>query len=200
METYRVKGVIIETQVTKSIHPYSVLAGIVLVLLFLFGGVGFAGIMGWLPAAADDDGAARSRSGPLPAAETTPQSTLVEIAPGAQAKAACGRCGVIESVREVEKARRNAAGGVVLAGGPSAAILGPQLSGRSERDLMTVLAIVVGAMFGNQIENGADSTKFYEVTVRFQDGSSRVLTELSPPPWKPGDQVKVINGRIRPDA
>ena len=188
-----------ETQVTKSIHPYSVLAGIVVVLLFLFCGVVFTGIMGWLPAAAVDDSTTRSRPGPLPAAET-PHSTLVEIAPGARVKAACGRCGVIESVREVERARRNAAGGVVVAGGPSPVILGPQPNGGSDRDLLTMLALVMGAMFGNQIENGADSTKFYEVTVRFQDGSSRVLTELSPPAWKRGDPVKVINGRIQPDA
>jgi len=40
----------------------------------------------------------------------------------------------------------------------------------------------------------------YEITVRFDDGSSRVISEGNPPTWRTGDKVKVINGVIQSNA
>jgi outer membrane lipoprotein SlyB len=56
---------------------------------------------------------------------------------------------------------------------------------------------VGGAVAGNEIEKRAKSTKSYAVTIRLDDGSSRVINETSPPMWRPGDQVKVTNGTIQ---
>jgi outer membrane lipoprotein SlyB len=53
---------------------------------------------------------------------------------------------------------------------------------------------------GNQIEKHARSTKSYEITVRFDDGSSRVINDANPPTWRTGDKVKVINGVIQSNA
>jgi outer membrane lipoprotein SlyB len=41
------------------------------------------------------------------------------------------------------------------------------------------------------------STKSYAITVRLDDGSSRVIDEANPPMWRPGDRVKVSNGTIQ---
>ena len=55
---------------------------------------------------------------------------------------------------------------------------------------------VGGAVAGNEIEKRAKSTKSYEVTVRFDNGSSRVFSEANPT-WRNGEHVRVIDGVIR---
>ena len=44
------------------------------------------------------------------------------------------------------------------------------------------------------------STKSYEITVRFEDGSSRVITQPEPASWRTGDRVKVVNGVLQSNA
>jgi hypothetical protein len=41
-------------------------------------------------------------------------------------------------------------------------------------------------------EQAAASTRSYEVTIRFRDGSTRVLTEATPRMWRSGTAVKVM--------
>ena len=65
---------------------------------------------------------------------------------------------------------------------------------------MTVVGAVGGAVAGNEIEKRVKSTKRYEITVRFDDGTSRVFTEANAPSWRNGDKVKVINGVIQSNA
>jgi outer membrane lipoprotein SlyB len=59
---------------------------------------------------------------------------------------------------------------------------------------------VGGAVAGNEIEKRVRSTKSYEITVRMEDGSSRVLNQASAPSWREGDKVKVVNGVIQSNA
>ena len=40
------------------------------------------------------------------------------------------------------------------------------------------------------------TTKTFEIAVRFDDGSNRVITEATASPWHVGDKVKVVNGVI----
>jgi outer membrane lipoprotein SlyB len=63
-----------------------------------------------------------------------------------------------------------------------------------------VVGAVGGAVAGNEIEKRVKSNKSYEITVRFEDGSSRVINEASAPSWRTGDRVKVINGVIQSNA
>jgi hypothetical protein len=42
-------------------------------------------------------------------------------------------------------------------------------------------------------EYSAESTKGYEFTIRFRDGSRRVYTEATPRAWRLGSQVRVID-------
>jgi len=60
-----------------------------------------------------------------------------------------------------------------------------------------VVGAVGGAVAGNQIEKSVKSSKSYETTVRFEDGSSRVIAEANAPAWRTGDHVKVVDGVIR---
>ena len=89
---------------------------------------------------------------------------------------ACNICGIVEQVREVKPAPRHDVSTVAGGGTEGIAVLLGALSGR-----MTIHAATV-----------------YEVAVRLQDGSLRVLQSGAPPQWKPGDHVKVVMGRVEP--
>lgn len=110
----------------------------------------------------------------------------------------CTDCGRIESVQEVvtrgEGSGVGAVGGAVVGG-----VVGHQVGSGRGQDLATVAGAVGGAVAGNEIEKRVKSTKSYAITVRLDDGSSRVFYEASPPTWRPGDQVKVTNGTIQSD-
>jgi hypothetical protein len=135
------------------------------VLLAVFCGAWFMAAMGWIPATDQ----------PVPAPD----------AGGPKDRIACGRCGVIESVRQAEKTRNP----------PGVA----SLSGGSGGEVMAALHVVLNAMVGNPT-GPIRPAPSYEFTVRFHDGSKRTITEPGTPAWKPGDPVKVVNGRIKPDA
>ena len=42
-------------------------------------------------------------------------------------------------------------------------------------------------------EQAAESTRSYEVTIRFRDGSTRVFSEATPRMWRSGTAVKIID-------
>ncbi len=118
-------------------------------------------------------------------------------ASAAAARPVCNVCGVIELVREVEPAGAPAGISVVPLGTSRPA---PGLylsSGRGEG------AAILLSAFGTAIASrpaGVRAARVYEVAVRLDDGSVRVLRDTGVPGWKPGDRVKVMRGRIEPLA
>jgi outer membrane lipoprotein SlyB len=50
---------------------------------------------------------------------------------------------------------------------------------------------------GNEVEKRVKSTKAYEVTVRLDDGSSRVVSEGTTSSWNTGDRVKIVGSEIQ---
>ena len=114
-------------------------------------------------------------------------------------QARCAHCGVVESIREVdtkgEATGLGAVGGAVVGG-----VLGNQVGDGCGRMIARVAGAVGGAVAGHQIEKYAKSTKSYEITVRFENGSSSVIHEDSAPAWRVGERVKVTNGVIRSNA
>lgn len=119
------------------------------------------------------------------------------MAPQTQAAAMrCTDCGVIASVREVEQGGQGTGLGAV-GGAVAGGVLGNQVGGGRGQDVMTVVGAVAGGIAGHQIEKKVRTTKNYEITVRMEDGSTRVLTENSLPTWRAGDRVKLIDGRLQ---
>jgi outer membrane lipoprotein SlyB len=132
---------------------------------------------------------------PVRVAQNDP-SPRYEPAPRAEpAKRACYDCGVIESVREIEKKGEGSGLGAV-AGGVAGGVLGHQTGGGRGRDVMTVLGAVGGAFAGHQVEKNVKKVKSYEIAIRFNDGSSQLITQDNPPAWRSGDKVKLVNGVI----
>jgi outer membrane lipoprotein SlyB len=111
-------------------------------------------------------------------------------------RSVCNNCGVIESVREIktraEGSGVGAAGGAVLGG-----LLGNQVGGGHGRQLATVAGAIGGAVAGNQIEGHVKASTSYDVTVRMENGESRVIHQTSQPNWSTGSQVRIVDGAIR---
>jgi outer membrane lipoprotein SlyB len=110
-------------------------------------------------------------------------------------KPICHDCGVIESVREIEKKGEGSGLGAAV-GGVAGGVLGHQTGGGRGKDVMTVLGAIGGAFAGHQIEKNAKAAKSYEIAIRFEDGSNRVVNQDNPPAWHLGDRVKLVNGTI----
>lgn len=191
-----------ETQVIKANKSPHLLIWIAGIAVILFCAAGIAAIMGWIPTSSGgaSDNAALTKlekhqtntAKPVAAkAHTAP----VQVASEAPIRAKCAECGVIESTREIktggEGSGLGAAGGAVVGG-----LLGNQVGGGRGNQVATVVGAVGGAVAGNQIEKSVKSAKSYEITVRFEDGSSRVIREANPPAWRTGDHVKVVDGVI----
>ena len=182
-----------ESKASKSPHTLFWIAGIAVTV---FSAVGIAAIMGWIPTSTSSPGNNAVLSG-QPTVLAKPAARAYS-AP-ARVAAACAECGVVESVREIETKGEGsgigAVGGAVVGG-----VIGHQIGDGRGQDIATVVGAVGGAVAGHEIEKRVNTTKSYEITVRFEDGSSRVIHEASAPSWRTGDRVKVINGVIQSNA
>ena len=204
-----------EMHVKKSPHPLLWITGIAVIL---FSAAGIAAIMGWIPTSTGTSGnnAALEKLGPdtaksaAPKSQTAPrqaastakpaapktQTPPVQVANNAPVKMTCAECGVVESVREIQHQGAStglgAVGGAVVGG-----LLGNQVGSGRGNTAATIAGAVGGTIAGNEIEKRVKSGKGYEITVRFDDGSSRVISAASAPTWRSGDRVKVVGGVIQ---
>lgn len=134
-----------------------------------------------------------------PVHKEQPATTSVaqgETAPAKAVAPVCKDCGVIESIMEVKKPGEGTGLGAV-AGGVLGGLLGNQVGGGKGRTAMAVLGAAGGAYAGHQVEKNARSNMEYQITVRFDDGTTQRFTEANPPAWRQGDRVKVSDGILR---
>ncbi len=122
----------------------------------------------------------------------------VTQAPPVQApaqKAVCGNCGVIEAVTENTVAGEGTGIGGI-GGALGGAVIGKQFGKGRGSDALAILGAIGGAVAGHQVEKSVRSTKVYEVRVKMEDGSTRSMTQSSPPAWRNGDRVRVDGNSI----
>jgi outer membrane lipoprotein SlyB len=189
-----------ETQANKSPHTLFWIAGIAVTV---FSAAGIAAIMGWIPTSTSSVGESiavtKQQTSPAKNATERAHTAPVQVAGNTSVKAKCAECGVIESVREIntkgEGSGIGAVGGAVVGG-----VLGHQVGGGRGQDIATVVGAVGGAVAGNEIEKRVKAEKSFDITVRFEDGSSRVINEANATSWRTGDRVKVVNGAIQSNA
>lgn len=177
------------TQINKTPPPLVWIAGIAIILFSL---VGIAAFMGWIPGSSGNPG---DPDVPSSADDVKAHTAPTHGASNAQSKASCAGCGVIQSTRVIVQPGDGGAIGIV-GGAVVGGLLGNQVGGGRGKDIATVAGAVGGAVAGNEIEKRVDTTKRYEIVVRFDDGSSRTFTETNPTSWRTGDRVKVVNGEI----
>ena len=202
-----------DTPTKPNTHPMMVIAAVAVVL---FCGVGSAAILGWLPTSKATVPEQVSGMPPAPQQsqqlaynDAPPAAGLSAVAPAAavqsqgqmeqqQARSApCSNCGVVESVRSIEHRAQGsgvgAVGGAVLGG-----LLGNQVGSGHGRQLATVAGAVGGAVAGNQIEGNMKKSYSWDVTVRMDNGSKRVIHTSHQPDWRNGDNVRIVKGQLRP--
>jgi outer membrane lipoprotein SlyB len=185
---------------SKSTHLLMWIAGIAVILFSI---VGIAAIMGWIPTSMGRGNDSVEVDAPrrLATSATAPekqrlQPVPVPVAQRNPASHLCADCGVIESTRAVKSKGEGtgigAVGGAVVGG-----LIGNQVGAGRGNTVATAIGAVGGAVAGNEVEKRVKSTTGYEVTVRLDDGSSRVVNEANPSAWHPGDRVKIVSGEIQ---
>ncbi len=107
----------------------------------------------------------------------------------------CRDCGTVDYIREVEQ-KGEGSGLGLIGGAVVGGLLGNQIGGGKGKTVGAVVGAVGGGYAGNEIEKSARSAKHYEITVRFDDGNTRVYTEAQPPALRTGDRVRVNNGQL----
>lgn len=171
------------------LYPLMLIAAVAVII---FSVVGIATMTGLIPTA---------RSGSDPAAASEPASGGKHpSAPASSAKptkprlaasgAGCADCGVVESIRAVERKGQGSGLGAV-AGGVVGGILGNQVGGGSGRTAMTVVGAGAGAYAGHEVEKNMNKAVSYQVRVRMNDGAVRTVYEAAQPALAVGQKVRV---------
>jgi outer membrane lipoprotein SlyB len=164
-----------------------------------FCAAGTAAFMGWLPGSKAEVITSSAPPAKSHAATATPRAAPAAPSPAQRVARVCAECGIVESVREIETKGEGSGLGAV-GGAVAGGVLGHQVGGGRGQDVMTVVGAVGGAVAGNEVEKRMKSTKSYATTVRFGDGSTRVISQAQAPAWRAGDKVKVVDGIVRSDA
>jgi outer membrane lipoprotein SlyB len=124
-------------------------------------------------------------------------ATVLVLLPGPQpeparfsasARPPCASCGVVEIVRVVEHRRPEPAG--APEGRLAESVLGYRMGGGGGEGFVVLLGAMAGAAPAKR------ARLVYEVDVRLEDGSVRTFRQPGEPPWRLGDRVRVIQGRL----
>jgi outer membrane lipoprotein SlyB len=106
-----------------------------------------------------------------------------------------GLLGIVQSVLEVEQ-KGDAKGVGAVGGGLAGAVLGHNIGDHNK--LVTILGAAGGAFVGNQVEKQARATKHWELTVRYDDGTTQTFASEAQPFWHQGDRVRLYEGKLQP--
>jgi outer membrane lipoprotein SlyB len=124
-----------------------------------------------------------------------PVAQAPQVIQAPQVVAKPGPHGIVESVREVEQ-KGDGKGVGAVGGGVAGAVLGHNIGDHNK--LVTILGAAGGAFLGNQIEKQARTTKHWELTVRYDDGTTQVFPSQEQPFWHQGDHVRYYEGKLQP--
>jgi outer membrane lipoprotein SlyB len=109
----------------------------------------------------------------------------------------CRACGVVERLERVEGGPGYASGSGAVLGAIIGGALGNQVGKGDGRKAATIAGAVAGGLIGNKIEKDGSGGTWYEVFVRFDDGSRRVIRQRSRDGIREGDRIYVESGRAR---
>ncbi len=117
------------------------------------------------------------------------------VAASTSAVPPCLDCGVIANVRQVTNEGQGSGAGAVI-GGLAGAALGSNIGRGNTRTLASIAGAVGGGLLGNSIEKSRRQTASYELTLRMDDGTTRMIVFDTMPSWRIGDQVQLVSGAI----
>lgn len=104
------------------------------------------------------------------------------------------RTGTVQSVRQVVIEQRGTSGVGAVAGGVLGGAVGSTIGRGGGNLLATVGGAIAGGLLGNAVENQAGRTQGLEITVRLDNGETRVIAQAADVPIYPGQRVQLISG------
>lgn len=110
----------------------------------------------------------------------------------ADAYSKCERCGTIKNIESYQE-KRSGTGGAII-GGIVGGAVGNQVGGGDGKKVATVAGIVGGAYAGKKIAENSDKN-MYDITIKMDNGQTRVLTQSSTKNMRVGSRVKVKNDK-----
>ncbi len=175
------------------LYPTLLIAGIAVTIA---SALGIAAMMGWLPMAQSQSTQSQSIE---PPAATAPARKARQSAPAKMPKrtvvaARCADCGVVDLIHVMQVKGQGSGVGAVT-GGVVGGILGNQVGGGRGRTAMTVVGAGTGAYAGHELEKNMNKQVNYEVHVRMEDNSVRVI-RTPDPAVAVGQRVKIRDGHM----
>ncbi len=104
------------------------------------------------------------------------------------------RTGTVEAVRNVVIQNDSSSGAGVLAGGALGGVAGNTIGGGRGNILATIGGGILGAVAGNAVENQVGKTQGLEITVRLDNGETRVIAQAADVAIGVGQRVRLISG------
>jgi outer membrane lipoprotein SlyB len=116
--------------------------------------------------------------------------------PAPPPRAACTECGVVQSIRYVEK--QGEASGVGLVGGAVVGgVIGHQIGSGRGNTVATIAGAGLGAAAGNKIEKDSKKTGYWSVAIKMDSGATRSFQYSAQPTVREGERVKLVDGGKR---
>lgn len=104
------------------------------------------------------------------------------------------RLGTVVSVRNITIQPESSSGVGTVAGAAVGGVAASSIGGGTGRIIASVLGGVAGGLVGNEIEKGTSRKAGYEITVRLDNGETRVVAQEADIALRPGQRVQVISG------
>lgn len=104
------------------------------------------------------------------------------------------RYGTVTGLRPVVIQKDRSSGVGMIAGGALGGVAGSAIGGGTGRDLAIVGGAILGALAGEKVEEQAGKTQGIEVTVRLDNGETRVVAQEDDQRLAVGSRVQVISG------
>lgn len=103
--------------------------------------------------------------------------------------------GTIDSIQIMQS--RGGSGVGAVTGGLIGGLLGNQVGSGSGRTAATLAGAVGGAVVGNNVENNrAAGKEEYQISVRMDNGDTRIIQQDSVYDLRVGNRVRLIDGRL----
>ncbi len=104
------------------------------------------------------------------------------------------RYGTVVSVRPVVIQSDKSSGVGALAGGALGGVAGSTIGGGRGQILTSIGGALLGGLAGNAVENQVGKTQGLEITVRLDNGETRVIAQANDVALSSGQRVQVISG------
>lgn len=104
------------------------------------------------------------------------------------------RLGTVEAVRNVVIQNEKGSGAGALAGGALGGVAGSSIGGGRGQILAAIGGGLLGAMAGDAVEHNMGKSAGLEITVRLDNGETRVIAQEADVALGVGQRVRVISG------